>query len=436
MRTSVIWFRNDLRLHDNITLSRAINESDQVIPVYVFDPRHYRTSTYGFKKTGPFRTQFLNESVSDLHNNLVAKGSGLIVLQGIAEEVLPGLCMQYGAEALYYSKEVAPDEVREERTLAQQLYECGVEVIACCNDTLIDRPQLPFSVQAMPDMFTAFRWKVEETACVFGKPLPAPASVPTPLLANKGQLPSVAALCGQTPPADPRNAFAFAGGETVALARLQYYLWEGGHAATYFQTRNQLTGANGSTRLSPWLAAGCISPRTIFSEVKKFEEQHTKNKSTYWIGFELLWRDFFRLNMEKYKCELFFTRGPKRRYIRYSGSNDAFLKWCRGQTGVPLIDACMHELNSTGYLSNRGRQVAASFLVNDLNVNWLIGAAYFESLLIDYDVCSNYGNWAYIAGVGNDPRDNRYFNIDKQAAMYDADGTYRQLWGKQHVHET
>ena len=108
--------------------------------------------------------------------------------------------------------------------------------------------------------------------------------------------------------------------------------------------------------------------------------------------------------------------------------NTALNKWINGQTGVPFIDANMMELKLTGFMSNRGRQNVASYLCNDLKVDWRYGAAYFEQQLVDYDVCNNWGNWAYLAGVGNDPRANRYFNIAKQAAMYDPDGSFQQLW--------
>jgi deoxyribodipyrimidine photo-lyase len=132
--------------------------------------------------------------------------------------------------------------------------------------------------------------------------------------------------------------------------------------------------------------------------------------------------------MEKYHCELFFSQGPKRKTKDHTDNYELLHRWINGETGSEFVDANMNELRLTGFMSNRGRQITASYLVNDLKVKWLMGAAYFESLLIDYDVCSNYGNWAYIAGVGNDPRQDRYFNIDKQAATYDADGAYRRLW--------
>ena len=109
-------------------------------------------------------------------------------------------------------------------------------------------------------------------------------------------------------------------------------------------------------------------------------------------------------------------------------STDGLEKWIEGRTGEPFVDANMIELKLTGFISNRGRQNVASYLCNDLKIDWRFGAAYFEQQLIDYDVCNNWGNWAYLAGIGNDPRPNRYFDIIKQAQIYDADGNFQKLW--------
>jgi deoxyribodipyrimidine photo-lyase len=180
--------------------------------------------------------------------------------------------------------------------------------------------------------------------------------------------------------------------------------------------------------MSAWLAAGCVSARTIHHTIKEYERVRIANKSTYWVTFELLWRDFFRFNMEKHGSKLFHSHGPKGRAREQTDNYELLHRWINGETGCDFVDANMNELRLKGFMSNRGRQITASYLVNDLKVNWLMGAAYFESQLIDYDVCSNHGNWAYLAGVGNDPRQDRYFNTDKQAATYDADGAYRKLW--------
>ena len=182
-----------------------------------------------------------------------------------------------------------------------------------------------------------------------------------------------------------------------------------------------MLGEDYSSKFSAWLSVGCISPREIYEEVKNYEKVFGANDSTYWLIFELLWRDYFGFYLQKDKLRFF-------RQASQLTSTVGLNAWKEGRTGEPFIDANMTELRLTGFMSNRGRQNVASYLCNNLKVDWRYGAAYFEQQLIDYDVCSNWGNWAYLAGVGNDPRANRYFNTAKQAAIYDPQGRYVQLW--------
>jgi deoxyribodipyrimidine photo-lyase (single-stranded DNA-specific) len=213
------------------------------------------------------------------------------------------------------------------------------------------------------------------------------------------------------------------------LARLRHYFWETDAVARYKETRNGLIGADYSSKFSPWLAAGCLSPKLIYHELKRYEHERVRNESTYWLFFELLWRDFFRLMGKKYRNRIFLKSGPQNKDMSHLKNDwEHFWAWAEGRTGVPFIDANMRELNATGWMSNRGRQNTASFLVRDLKVNWQMGAEYFESLLVDYDPCSNWGNWNYVAGVGSDPREDRYFNILTQARNYDPNGDYVRLW--------
>jgi deoxyribodipyrimidine photo-lyase len=143
--------------------------------------------------------------------------------------------------------------------------------------------------------------------------------------------------------------------------------------------------------------------------------------------FELIWRDYFRFSAWKHGDKIFWPSGIQGKKRDWLQNNEEFQKWAEGNTGIPFIDANMRELNATGFMSNRGRQNVASFLAQNLNIDWRMGAEYFESLLLDYDPCSNYGNWAYNTTVGHDPR-NRYFNIIGQAQKYDAKGEYVRHW--------
>ena len=228
---------------------------------------------------------------------------------------------------------------------------------------------------------------------------------------------------------DSRAVLQFKGGESEAIQRLKYYFFETKAISRYKETRNGMIGADYSSKFSAWLALGCVSPRFIYQELKKYETQFGANESTYWLVFELLWRDYFRFMMKKHQIKLFQRSGIRNKELASEKTDWKLLEcWMNGQTGNDFVDANMLELKRTGFMSNRGRQNVASYLCHYLNFDWRYGAAYFEQQLIDYDVCSNWGNWAYLAGVGNDSRGNRYFNIEKKAIDYDKDKSFRKLW--------
>ena len=211
------------------------------------------------------------------------------------------------------------------------------------------------------------------------------------------------------------------------MERLDSYFWQSDAIQTYKETRNGLIGTNYSSKLSPWLALGCISSRTIYHELKRYEESRTKNQSTYWLFFELLWRDYFKYVSLKHGNAIFYPWGIQNISKSWKKDKDVFRTWVDGKTQSDFVNANMLELKHTGWMSNRGRQNVASYLTKTLGIDWRWGAAYFESMLIDYDVHSNYGNWMYVAGVGNDPRD-RIFNVERQAAYYDPNEEFQDLW--------
>ncbi len=427
MPAVIVWFKTDLRLHDNETLIRALASGNAVVPVYCFDESHYGISQFGFHKTGDFRIKFLLESLTDLDAQLRAVGSGLIVVKGDPATELYNVAKKYNAKKVFAKKEVAFDEKATEEKVTKQLWKLGCPVETYSTSTLYHAEDLPFSIKDIPDVFTNFRKKIERESIIrplFNKPLRIVSPIIPPL-----SLPDVSALNALPVEPDARASILFKGGETKGLARLNDFLFGTKAIATYKETRDGLTGRDFSSKLSPWLANGCLSPREVYSEVKRYEAEYGASKSTYWLIFELLWRDYFRFMMKKHKNKLFLKGGFKGGASSAGSYNPALLQqWVAGQTGNDFVDACMRELKYTGYMSNRGRQNVASYLCNDLGVDWRYGAAYFEQQLIDYDVCSNWGNWAYIAGVGNDPRENRKFNVDKQAADYDPKAMYRKLW--------
>lgn len=427
-QTVLVWFRNDLRVRDNETLFRAKESSKDLIPIYIFDERQFGTTRFGFKKTGAFRAKFLLESVADLKHSMRELGSDLVVRVGKPEAIIPEVVRQVNAEAVFFSEESTDEELTVERNLKRSLHEHRVKVHMFWQSTLYHKSDLPFSPEKLPDVFTTFRKQVEKL-CKVRSTFPAPKRLnPLPPAIAVGALPTLEQLGLNTPEHDSRGVMNFKGGEREALKRLDEYFWQLDLLRGYKETRNGLLGANYSSKFSAWLANGALSPRTIYEEVRRYEQERIANDSTYWLIFELLWRDYFRFVSLKFGNRLFKQYGIKNQPIRLSQDEAKFQAWAKGETGIPFIDANMRELSATGFMSNRGRQNVASFLVKDLKVDWRMGAEWFESLLIDYDVASNYGNWNYVAGIGNDPREDRYFNPLRQAAMYDANGDYVRHW--------
>ncbi len=427
----ILWFRQDLRLHDNEALRDAIHHGEEIIPVYVFDTRTFNgKSKHGFRKTAKFRANFIIESIQDLRNSLKKLNSNLIVRIGKPEEEIFKIAREVKSQWILCNRERTSEEVFVQDALEDKLWAIGQEVRYSRGKMLYYTQDLPFPITHTPDNFTAFRKEVEKYIEI-RSPLPVPSDdfQELSIAIDEGKIPSLEDFSYSPIKDDQRATFTFKGGETEGLNRLNYYLFDSSLIKDYFNSRNGLLGGDYSSKLSPWLAQGCISPKQVYAELKKFESLNGENKSTYWLYFELLWRDFFRLMGKKHKNQI-FQKGGTKQEINPQLKNDVSLLnlWIEGRTGVPFIDANMKELRSTGFMSNRGRQNVASFLINDLHVNWQMGAEYFESMLIDYDVMSNWGNWNYLAGVGSDPRENRTFNILSQANRYDPKGDYVKHW--------
>jgi deoxyribodipyrimidine photo-lyase len=429
----VFWFRNDLRLADNVALYQALSQSETVVPVFVFDTQQFRSVDLGIKgfsmpKTGAHRAKFLMETVADLRDNIRAIGGDLVIRTGKPQEAVMELVRQTGADAVFASEEVTYEEVKVDRALEDKLKEEGKELLLFWQMTLLHVDDIPFSMEELPDVFTQFRKKSEK----FAEPRPtvnAPTLMPSlPEGIDAGVLPSYSALGVSEPEYDSRSVLQYKGGETAGMERVMEYIWDHDCLKEYKKTRNGMMGADFSSKFSAWLSNGSLSPRSVYEQVKQYEAEREKNSSTYWLIFELLWRDYFRYVALKYEDKIFHLEGTQGKPVFLKEDVAKFERWIEGSTGVPYIDANMRELNKSGYMSNRGRQNVASFLVKDLEINWTWGAAYFESLLIDYDVCSNWCNWNYTAGVGNDPREDRYFNIISQGTRYDDSGEYVRHW--------
>lgn len=425
MSKAIVWFKTDLRLHDHAPLTAALDENEQVLGVYCINPSDFAETKWGWPKTGPHRAKFLLESLQALQHELESCEGKLVVLRGDPSHELPRLAKSIQATGVYAHAEIAHDEKQTLTAVQEKLH---VPLHTREGNQLFLEDELPFQVSEVPDIFTKFRKPVEKYSTV-SEPLPRPAKVPYwSSDVPPSKIPSLQDLGLQEPESDSRIVLSFQGGEQAGLDRLDEYFWETDCITRYKETRNKLLGANYSSKFSPWLANGCLSPRTIYAELQQYEQTRTANSSTYWMYFELLWREYFRWIMLRYGTRFFFPQGLKDCKPYHRPNPDLFEQWRYGFTGMPFVDANMRELLQTGFMSNRGRQNVASYLVKDLCLDWRKGASYFESMLLDYDVSSNWCNWAYIAGVGNDPREQRYFNVLLQAQRYDKRGKYVRQW--------
>ncbi|AKV65962.1 MULTISPECIES: DASH family cryptochrome [Microcystis] len=423
----LIWYRNDLRVHDHEAIYRAIQEQLEIIPFYCFDERQFGLTSYGFPKTGKFRAKFLLESVADLRQSLESLDSNLIIRWGKPEEIIPQLVQELQIAKVYYHQEVTAEELAVEKAVNKALSGVPVQIKTFWTATLCHPDDLPFTLNQLPELFTNFRKQVErhwEIRTTY----PSPKKLTKLPKIDLGNIPSLNDLGLTEPILDQGCVLSFQGGEMAGKSRIKEYIWDSDSLKTYKETRNEMLGTNYSSKFSAWLSFGCISPRYIYEEVQKYEQTRVKNDSTYWLIFELLWRDFFRFICSKHGHKIFYKSGLQELYLPWLEDWERFNLWCEGKTGYPLVDANMRELAATGFMSNRGRQNVASFLTKNLGIDWCMGAEWFESLLIDYDVCSNWGNWNYTAGVGNDARGFRYFNIPKQSRDYDPKGDYLRHW--------
>lgn len=405
--TLLYWFRNDLRLSDNPALRHACEQASHLLPVFCVAPA--TMSAWGFERVGPHRRALQASALHELQVSLAEAGSGLSILHGAPADVLPQLMRSVGASAIFCEEIAVPEKLAEVAALRG----AGIVVHTHWQSTMLDPDGMPFPPADMPRQFTPFRHAVEKATQPVAA-LPRPAVIPP--------------LPERAPVAEFAPGVA-SGGEASGAAHLARY-FGGALPHTYKATRDALYGADFSTGFSRFLCSGALSPRSIDDALRVFEEQRGATESSYWIRFELLWRDYFRLLHLKYGSALYRERGLLDAEPPSTPHDDErFLAWREGRTGQPLVDAGMRELAATGFLSNRMRQIVASYLIYGLECDWRAGAAWFESQLADYDVYNNQGNWLYIAGRGTDPRGGRRIDPIWQMRIHDPDSDYQRLWG-------
>ena len=478
--TAIYWFRNDLRLCDQPSFKNACAQATRLLPVFIHDSAQVEPTRWGFERMGAHRKYALRSALHALKQQLRQRQSDLLTYEGDPCQTLIRLAEGFGIDTIFCEEIAAPEEQQQVIRLRQ----AGLTVTTIWHSSLLAPSDLPFEIDQLPLVFTELRLAVEKAKVIVQPPEAAPTVIPplpdrlvhnratnrdekalSPIEvpSSRASLDSLEPLSslGSTEPLaqpDARSSLTFLAANDFAgtlggLRHVQQY-FERKLAHRYKATRNQLSGLDYSTKFSVWLASGALSARMLYKQLQDFEAEYGANDGSYWIWFELLWRDYFRFLHLKFGAQLYRRSGlrqpvalgqtkPSRAkpdlspgmtqaggaVITTSAQAEQFNRWCMGDCGEPFVDAGMRELRHTGYLSNRLRQVVASYLIYDLKLDWRAGAAWFEAQLIDYDVYSNQGNWLYIAGLGTDPRGGRAMRTDKQAHEYDRDTTYRKQWG-------
>jgi deoxyribodipyrimidine photo-lyase len=424
-KINILWFTKNLRTRDSELLNNIMQEDMPFLAVYVFDPDFFQQKQFGFQKIGKFRAKFQVESVEDLKNNLAKQNIPFLIKYGKTEDIFKEISERFEVVKIFCQEEWTQEETQLQKKIRGIIPNVVWEK---SYSQFLIHPLFVFkTLDKIPMLFTTFRQKIEKNLLI------RPEFESENIVYNKENIVvesdeiSLQSLGFEDFEQDKRSAFPFSGGENAALKRLQFYFSETQHLSCYKETRNGLVGKEYSSKFSAWLSNGSLSAVTIYHEIKKYEEKFGANDSTYWLIFELLWRDFFRYVSLQHKNLIFRKAGIKHDPYFVENNPALIQKWIDGETDSDFVNANMLELKNTGWMSNRGRQNVASYFCKILKQDWRIGAAYFEELLIDYDVHSNYGNWMYLAGVGNDNR-NRTFNPEKQAEMYDSNEEFRSLW--------
>ena len=421
MRTAIWWARYDLRLHDNEALLQAIAHGDRAIAVYCIDPTHYRMLPLGFRKTGILRAQFLKESLIDLRAGLREIGGELYLAYGAPEVILPELAARWNADAVFVQEEIGTEERQAERAVEQALSLQNCELVRTWGRTLYHIEDAPFAIEAAPETAKALRNQLQKGAEI-RELLPTPVAMSGIDGVAQTEFPDWQTIGYTETELDEVTYPAYPGGETAALDRLEYYTFGTELIERYGYTRNQSLGSDYSSKFSAYLSHGCLSPRRAYRAIKEYERIQKRSRSTWKLGFELMWREYFQYQGLKHGRKMFFIGGTKGKVAEWNQDQEAFTRWAQGQTGIPFVDAHMRELLLTGFMSNRGRVNTASFFTRDLQIDWRWGAAWFESRLLDYDVASNWLNW------NTQALHLYYTNPVHQGMKYDERGEYVHHW--------
>ncbi|MDH3637693.1 MAG: DNA photolyase family protein [Gammaproteobacteria bacterium] len=414
-RTSIFIFRRDLRLEDNRGLLRALEESERVVPLFIFDPRQIDAAKNGYFSHNSF--QFMIESLEELDQALKNRGSQLQFGHGTAAEVLEDLLSSGRFQAVYFNADYTPFAKKRDRALKSVCDKKGV-AFHTTHDALLARPQDVQTGDGQPyKVYTAFMKKARASTNV---PKPRANNFSTFYTSRIGDLQGIS-LFDELMPVAERRKLAQRGGRSQALQRARSFEF-----SRYGDDRNR-PDVDGTSKLSAHLKFGTVSVRELYRQV--VDSVGEEKARTY--TNELYWRDFYAHLLYWYPELLGNAMQEKYRTksggstLEWSRSKTDFEKWCQGLTGFPIVDAGMRQLNATGWMHNRVRMIVGSFLTKDLHIDWRWGEKYFAQNLVDYDPASNNGGWQWVASTGADAQPYfRIFNPWSQQQKFDPDCQY------------
>ncbi len=405
MQPIIYWFRTDLRLHDNKALNQALESKHPIIFIYILNKEWFLKGPLGFNRISTFRLNHLYSSLNRLKQKLQSKEADLYIFKDNPLSTISKLVQQTQAKAIYAHHEYAWYELEEEQAVNKI-----IPLHLTWGNMVYPPDQVPFSPEVSPYYYTKFMKKVIELP-----PTPIASKINS-INSYKGEI----ALETFTLPKNNNN--------DSPLELMSHYL-NSKAFEEYYYSRELFEGDHYSSFLSPYLADGSLSANVLYQELNKRRKENPQlEASVEKLKLQLIWRDYYRFLFLRYGKKLFYRHGIRNKNRDRYDDMEAFLLWKNGQTDHPLINALMNELRATGFLSNRGRMLVSYFLSKVMQVNWLWGAQWFEHILIDYEVCNNYGNWAYQSGVGTDSRFNRSFNLDKQIEKFDPRRVYLAKW--------
>jgi len=411
MRAGIWWIRRDLRLHDNPALRVAAGEG-ATIPLFIFDP-HLQSGGRLHTPLGAF----LREGLRTLDAALRARRSRLVIRSGRPRDVLEQLVRETGAAVIVATEDVSPYARRRD-----------AEVAACLPLRLVGGPLvLPPDLTTRPDgapylIYGAFRraW-LERVSLDTLATLPLPTSIATPAATDGERHPSGVAAPAEFPPS-----------EDEARRRLQTFT-RGTDAGVYryARTRDRLD-VEGTSRLSPYLRAGMLSPREValaaLRAVAEAPDAEARRSAQRWLD-ELIWREFYTVLLFHRPMLRTVSLRPRLRHFPWINSVEDFAAWTEGRTGYPVVDAGMRQLRTAGWISNRVRMIVASFLTKHLLTDWRWGARHFMQCLVDGDPAANNGGWQWVAGTGTAAAPYfRIFNPTQQGRTWDPEGKYVRQW--------